>query len=516
MSHTLLDDVNIVIDTGSTLSLISADIVNKLNLPRQHTREPLNQLLKKDKQWHWTAECQEAFELLKNKLVTKPVSQLYDPKLPLHVFCNASQVAIGAILKQPDSSGNLHPVSYHSRTLRSYEKNYCITELECLAIVDALDKFYYYLHGKKFIIHTDHAALVWLKNVKNLRGRLFLWSLKLSMFDYEVKYLKRTANVEADMLSRHPTAQYIQHSVHLLELDEIKTHQNSENLYYSKYKKINDVLVLKKKNLFKIVVPFSLRRKVLQNAHEQFGHPGTQKMINLITTQYYWPHINQDISVFVKHCDVCQLNKKKRQKRFGLFQTVPPTDRPFEYLSIDTVGGFNYYNSTKKYLHLVIDHATRYVWAFPSKTETTETYANCLKQVFQIQVPTKLLSDRNGAFASSKFKRFLRNYSVKHLLTSSHHPQTNGKCERVNQSIVTKLKCKVNSSSTKTPWTKLLEQVINEYNLTPHSVTKFPPAYLLFGTLPYSPPLTQNQIYPSVEEARKLAKQNTIKYHDKN
>ncbi|GBN91865.1 Transposon Tf2-9 polyprotein [Araneus ventricosus] len=211
---------------------------------------------------------------------------------------------------------------------------------------------------------------------------------------------------------------------------------------------------------------------------------------------------------YIVICDIDVFSEKVK--------TVPPTDRLFEYLSIDTVGGFNYYNSTKKYLHLVIDHATRYVWAFPSKSETTETDANCLKQVFQIQVPTKLLSDRNGAFTSSKFKRFLRNYNVKHLLTSSHHPQTNGKCERVNQSIVTKLKCKVNSSPTKIPWTKLLEEVINEYNLTPHSVTKFPPAYLLFGTLPYSPPLTQNQFYPSVEEARKLAKQNTIKYHEKN
>ncbi|GFS49380.1 retrovirus-related Pol polyprotein from transposon 17.6 [Trichonephila clavipes] len=179
-------------------------------------REHLNQLLKKDKQWNWTAECQTAFELLKTKLVTKPVLQLYDPKLSLHVFCDASLNAIGAILKQPDNSGTLHPVSYHSRALRHYEKNYCITELECLAIVDALDKFYYFLHGKKFIIHTDHAALVWLKNVKNLRGRLFHWSLKLSMFDYEVNYLKGTNNVEADMLSRHHIAQYIQHSVHLL------------------------------------------------------------------------------------------------------------------------------------------------------------------------------------------------------------------------------------------------------------------------------------------------------------
>ncbi|GFW00221.1 retrovirus-related Pol polyprotein from transposon 17.6 [Trichonephila clavipes] len=360
----------------------SVNVDNKFIDSYAKIRKPLNQLLKKDKQWDWTAECQTAFELLKNKLITKAVLQLYDPKLPLHVFCDASLKAIGDILKQPDNSGTLHPVSFHSRTLREYEKNYCITELECLAIVDALDKFYYYLHGKKFIIHTDHAALVWLKNVKNLRGRLFRWSLKLSMFDYET-------------------------------------------------------------------VP---------------------PQINLLSIS----------------------------------------------LLILSVGGFNYYNSTIKFLHLIIDHATRYVWAFASKSETTETYANCLKQLFQIQIPIKLLTDRYGAFTSSRFKRFLRNYNVKQLLTTSHHPQTNGKCERVNQSIVTKLRCKVNSSPTKIPWTKFLEQVINEYNLTPHSVIKFPPAYLLFGTLPYTPPLAQNQVYPPVEEARKLAKENTIKYHEKN
>ncbi|GFV44126.1 transposon Tf2-9 polyprotein [Trichonephila clavipes] len=94
----------------------SVNVYNKFIDSYAKIREPLNQLLKKDKQWYWTAECQTAFELLKNKLITKPVLQLYDPKLPLHVFCDASMKAIGAILKQPDNSGTLHPVSFHSRT----------------------------------------------------------------------------------------------------------------------------------------------------------------------------------------------------------------------------------------------------------------------------------------------------------------------------------------------------------------------------------------------------------------
>ncbi|GFU03876.1 transposon Tf2-6 polyprotein [Trichonephila clavipes] len=94
----------------------------------------------------------------------------------------------------------------------------------------------------------------------------------------------------------------------------------------------------------------------------------------------------------------------------------------------------------------------------------------------------------------------------------SHHPQTSGKNERVNQSLVTRLKCKVNASSTKIPWTKLLDQVCNEYNSTPHSITKYPPGYLLFGLLPYQSPIDQNNYYEPVDEARELALQRTIDY----
>ncbi|GFW34986.1 transposon Tf2-11 polyprotein [Trichonephila clavipes] len=157
-------------------------------------------------------------------------------------------------------------------------------------------------------------------------------------------------------------------------------------------------------------------------------------------------------------------------------------------ISLDTVGGFNYHNSQKKYLHIVLDHATRYAWTFPSKSVTSETYTNCLKQIFSIQCPKQLLSDRNAAFTSSKFKKFLKHHNIRQLLTSANRPQCNGKNERVNQTLVAKLRCKVNST-TKTPWTNLLEQVTYEYNNSPHDVTGFPPAYLMFGTLPYDSPL---------------------------
>ncbi|GFX05226.1 transposon Tf2-6 polyprotein [Trichonephila clavipes] len=76
--------------------------------------------------------------------------------------------------------------------------------------------------------------------------------------------------------------------------------------------------------------------------------------------------------------------------------------------------------------------------------------------------------------------------------------------------IYTGLGGKVNASSTKIPWTKLLDQVRNEVNSTPHSITKHPPAYVLFGLLPYQSPIDQNNYYEPVDEARELALQRKI------
>lgn len=65
-----------------------------------------------------------------------------------------------------------------------------------------------------------------------------------------------------------------------------------------------------------------------------------------------------------------------KQKIFGLLQQVPPTDKPFECLALNTVDRFNYYQKKKK---KVIDHATCFVWGYPSKSVTTKTYIMCKK-----------------------------------------------------------------------------------------------------------------------------------------
>lgn len=70
----------------------------------------------------------------------------------------------------------------------------------------------------------------------------------------------------------------------------------------------------------------------------------------------------------------------------------------------------------------------------------------------------------------------------------------NGQLESSNQSIVTTLKCKGISSTSKSPWTNILKQVIQEYNNTAHLVTNSPPAYILLVNYPMIFPAFKNFI----------------------
>ena len=49
-------------------------------------------------------------------------------------------------------------VSFYSRQLQDRETRYFATELECLAVVDSVKHFEVYLHGRSFMVHTDHRA----------------------------------------------------------------------------------------------------------------------------------------------------------------------------------------------------------------------------------------------------------------------------------------------------------------------------------------------------------------------
>ena len=164
---------------------------------------PLHNLTKEGQNFEWDSKCQTAFETLKIKLTSAPVLAYPNPEKQYILDTDASSCGIGAVLSQ-EVDGEEKVIAFFSRSLTRPERNYCVTRKELLAIVEAARHFHHYLYGSHFMIRTDHAALKWLRSIKDPEGQLARWLTRLDQYDFTVHYRPGAAHINADSMSRRP------------------------------------------------------------------------------------------------------------------------------------------------------------------------------------------------------------------------------------------------------------------------------------------------------------------------
>ncbi|GFX44815.1 reverse ribonuclease integrase [Trichonephila clavipes] len=83
-------------------------------------------------------KCHFARDKLKylGLIISKEGIETDNKKIRFKLFTDASGVGIGAVLQQ-----NQKPIAFAFRTLNKAERNYTVTERECLAVIWALNKF---------------------------------------------------------------------------------------------------------------------------------------------------------------------------------------------------------------------------------------------------------------------------------------------------------------------------------------------------------------------------------------
>ena len=124
---------------------------------------PLQKLLKQNRDYVWTDECDAAFTGLKDALCNAPVLALLGFKRSFEMICDASGVGLGAVLVQDG-----RPLAFWGKRLTEAEQNCGIGEQEMLAVVNALELWRCYLDGVKFTIVTDHSPNTFFANKKTV------------------------------------------------------------------------------------------------------------------------------------------------------------------------------------------------------------------------------------------------------------------------------------------------------------------------------------------------------------
>ena len=159
---------------------------------------PLQRLTKKDKEFVWSAECDQAFEGVKEALTHAPVLALPDLNNRFEVICDACGVGLGAV---PVQGGR--PIAFEGKRMSEAEQKYTTGEKELLAVVHALELWRCYLDGVEFTVVTDHSPNTFFHTQAVLSPRQARWAEKLSRFSFQWEYRAGRNNV-ADPLSRHP------------------------------------------------------------------------------------------------------------------------------------------------------------------------------------------------------------------------------------------------------------------------------------------------------------------------
>ena len=104
---------------------------------------PLTNLLRKKVKFVWTDDCQLAFDKVKLLLQKSPVLKSPDYEKPFRLIIDSSDVGTGSVLLQESSDGLDHPISYFSKKVLKYQKNYSVVEKETLGLVLSLEFFYF-------------------------------------------------------------------------------------------------------------------------------------------------------------------------------------------------------------------------------------------------------------------------------------------------------------------------------------------------------------------------------------
>ena len=498
---------------------------------------PLTELTKKKNKWRWGEAEQNAFEVMKQKLVTPPILAYprYDSEFIL--YTDASSYCIGCVLSQ-QQDGEERVIAYGSRALNKAECNYSTTEQECLSVVYFTQEFRHILLGRKFTIISDHRPLVWLKNITNPTGRLGRWSIKLSEFDYEISYRKGRLNSNADFLSRLQAGEKMEVESNLVTQTDtisqgnqiggqstelsgasIKRAQNKDEFckamidYLRRQELPKNNALLERKVVIGggnymlrgdgvlqvltknsgvggsgdepvIVLPEALKREAVHLLHDHVtaGHLGFQKTYKKVRDRFFWEGMYTDVKSYINNCASCHRVKTPPVRRRAAHNKVTTVHAPLERVQIDIIGPITPRTYSGMSVILVItDEFTKFSEAIVLENQQARTVAEALVTNFfcKFGVPKCIHSDQGRNFLSSLMKEISAVYQIDRVVGSAYHPESQGLVERCNKTIKEMLMHYVQSDARQ--WDLFVPFVMQAYNTSVSASTLFTPYQLFFG-----------------------------------
>ena len=181
---------------------------------------------------------------------------------------------------------------------------------------------------------------------------------------------------------------------------KIEDQHHSEITESKSVTKRNNIFFKKKRE----VLSGGFGKKLIEKVHQVYGHIGTKQILQLVRPLYYFKNMDKRVEEVYSTCEICRKNKSRTTRPIGKLSKLGPATKPFEIMSIDTVGGFGGLKSPKKYLHILLDHFTRKAFVSTSKHQTSKEIIKLIDKVAREHHIGMILADQYSALNSRELK----------------------------------------------------------------------------------------------------------------
>ena len=474
---------------------------------------PLVALTKKNARFQWDQPQQNAFQNLKQALISDQVMAHPKTDQPYLLYTDACDYAIGAILCQHDDQGIERPVVYISKQLSDVQKRWSCIEKEAYAVITALKQLRPYLVGAQFRCFSDHKPLMSLFTKDMNNTKIQRWAALMAEYNCKVEYHKGKLNVRADMLSRIKQADDIStydighwqlgdplHNlppdeplpdIYGLQLTEVVKEQQqmtewTEHLNEdSPYIIVNGALYSTQRpykyapDYPRLVLPPKFRPAVIEKSHLDVGHMAMIKTMRKLQDAFVWRGMKRDILDYIAKCPTCIAHSK--HKVHAPMGEMPIATAPMQMVAMDLVGPLPMSPSGNQYLLNLVDYCTGWgeSYAIPTKA-SSEIWKKLTRDFFpRHSYPDIMVSDLGLEFNANALKDYLAQVGIEHRTTSAYNPSGNGKVERYNRNFKALLRKLINNQ--RCTWEDQLGPALLAYNNSVSTVTGFTPYFLHYG-----------------------------------
>ena len=243
-----------------------------------------------------------------------------------------------------------------------------------------------------------------------------------------------------------------------------------------------------------------VREGLVREMHEQAGHFGRRRTLNLVLTAFWWKGLVQSVERVLSTCAVCDRVR-------SAFNVISPALHPlpveglFYRWGVDLCGPFTRSARGNTYVMVCIEHYSKLIELIPLPDKNSLTTSAAFRQhvLGRYGACAEVLTD-NGREFEGAFADMLRVALIDHRHTSPNHPQADGLAERAVQTTKRAVRKYVEADRRNDLWDNHLPYIMLGYNCSEQESTGVSPFYMMHAQQPTVPPAIRERLRgPAVE-----------------